>query len=91
MTTLEMEKAARELKIIRAKQEELGTRAEELEGHLKRAMEEEGVEVRQAGPFRITWKEITSNRFDAKRFKADHLDIYNIYQIASTSRRFQVS
>ena len=91
MTQKEMEKKAYRIKLIQAEREKLDAEQESLESEIKAALETEGVETKQAGPFRISWKTFTSLRFDSKRFKADHLDVYQMYAIPSTSRRFQVS
>ena len=39
---------------------------------------------------KVIWKNITSNRFDSKRFKADHPQTYEEYLKQSTSRRFEI-
>lgn len=38
----------------------------------------------------VTWKPITSNRLDTKRFKADHPDLFEQYAKESSYRRFDV-
>lgn len=37
---------------------------------------------------KATYKEVVSNRFDSKAFKADHADMYEAYKKPSTSMRF---
>lgn len=39
----------------------------------------------------VTWKSVTSNRFDSKSFRKDHPDLYEQYKKESTSRRFKVT
>ena len=91
MTLKEMEKKAGRIKILNAQRDSIDTEIEALKAELTVALEMEGVDVKQAGPFKISWKLISSNRFDSKRFKADHLDIYNLYNTQTQSRRFQVN
>jgi len=38
----------------------------------------------------VTWKGVTSNRFDSKQFKADHPELFDQYAKESTYRRFAV-
>ena len=42
----------------------------------------------ETGAYKVTYKEITTNRFDSKSFKADHAKLYAAYTKPSTSRRF---
>lgn len=37
---------------------------------------------------KATYKEVVSNRFDSKAFKADHADMYEAYRKPSSSMRF---
>jgi len=40
--------------------------------------------------YTIYWKSYTSNRFDSKRFKTDHPDLYKEYVNETISRKFLV-
>ncbi|PFT67385.1 hypothetical protein COK67_05175 [Bacillus cereus] len=40
--------------------------------------------------YKVYWKSYITNRFDSKRFKADHLDLYEQYVKESKSRKFTV-
>lgn len=40
--------------------------------------------------YKVYWKSYTTNRFDSKRFKAEHPDLYGKYVKETTSRRFSV-
>ncbi len=40
--------------------------------------------------YKVFWKSYTTNRFDSKRFKADHPDLYEQYVKESKSRKFTV-
>ena len=39
---------------------------------------------------KVTWKTMTTNRFDTKRFQKDHPDLYRQYLTESTYRRFSI-
>lgn len=51
-------------------------------------MTEEGTDTIIGDEHKVTWKEVTSNRFDSTAFRKDHGDMYKAYQKASTSKRF---
>lgn len=55
---------------------------------LKAHMTEVGVDTLIGDEHKATYKEVISNRFDSKAFKADHADMYTAYQKPSTSMRF---
>ena len=40
------------------------------------------------GPFKVTYKPFTSNRFNSKKFKVDHNDLYNEYLNQIQAYRF---
>ncbi|PEP80710.1 hypothetical protein CN581_14555 [Bacillus toyonensis] len=40
--------------------------------------------------YKVYWKSYTTNRFDSKRFKAEHPDLYEQYAKESQSRKFTV-
>ncbi|WIF95160.1 YqaJ viral recombinase family protein [Caminicella sporogenes] len=47
-------------------------------------------ELALIGDRKITWKTVSSNRFDSKSFKKDYPDLYNQYTKKSLYRRFQI-
>ena len=55
---------------------------------LKTHMTEAGVDTLIGDEHKATYKEVVSNRFDSKAFKADHADMYTAYQKQSSSMRF---
>jgi len=50
----------------------------------------EDTELR-AGEYKVTWKPVTSNRFDSTAFKATHAELYKQYTKESITRRFCVA
>ena len=38
----------------------------------------------------ITWVKFVSQKFDSKKFKEQHPDMYNIFAKASEARRFNI-
>lgn len=41
--------------------------------------------------FKVTYKPVTSTRFDSKTFKAEHADLYTTYSKTSTYNRLTVA
>ena len=91
MSTQELNTTAHDLMSVRAMIEELQAEAEALTDKLKAAMVEQGAEVLQGDGWKASWKNVTSSRFDSKRFKADHGDLYGQYSKATVTTRFVLS
>ena len=58
------------------------------EAEIKTRMTESGESEILGNEHHATYKEVISNKFDSKAFKADHADMYTAYQKPSTSMRF---
>lgn len=91
MSTIEINKTARDLMEVRAMIKELEAEAEALTDSLKAAMVERGEEVIIGDGWSASWKNVASNRFDAKSFKADHNDLYTAYCKPTVTTRFVLS
>ena len=68
----EVETKAKQLKLLKNKQEALQAEIDQLESDLKADLEHRGVEELKAGPFTVIWKMMHSTRFDSKRCKAEN-------------------
>ena len=90
MGTKEVELKARRLKMLKNKQEELQSEIDQLETDLKKDLEERGVDELRAGPFTVIWKMIQSTRFDSRRCRMENPQIYNLYAVSSSYRKFSV-
>ena len=91
MSMTELNSTARDLMSVRAMIAELEAEAEALTDKIKGAMVEQGTEVLQGDGWKASWKNVTSSRFDSKRFKADHADLYGQYSRQTTTTRFLLS
>ena len=91
MSITELNSTARDLMSVQAMIAELEAEAEALTDKLKGAMVEQGTEVLQGDGWKASWKNVTSSRFDSKRFKADHADLYGQYSRQTTTTRFLLS
>ena len=56
-----------------------------LADEVKEAMTGESIET---DAFKVTYKDVTTNRFDSKAFKAEYPDVYKEYCKTSTCKRF---
>lgn len=91
MSMTELNSTARDLMSVRAMIAELEAEAEALTDKIKGAMVDQGAEVLQGDGWKASWKNVTSSRFDSKRFKADHADLYGQYSKATVNTRFVLS
>ena len=82
---------AHDLMSVRAMIEELEAEAQALTDKLKAAMVERGTEAIHGDGWKATWKNVNSQRFDSKSFKADHADLYSQYSKVTTTTRFVLS
>lgn len=90
MSNHEIETKAAELMEIRAQIEELEAMKTALEDILKLAMADAGTETMKAGQYSMSWKVITSNRFDASAFKKDNPELAAQYTKETKTCRFLV-
>ena len=90
MSTLEIENKARRLKSLKNRQESLQQEIDQLEADLKNQLEAWNADEMQAGPFRVTWKPVSSTRFDADRFRSENGKLYHLYTVPNCYRKFSV-
>ncbi len=91
MSMNELNTTAKNLLDVRAMIAELEAEAEALTDTLKAAMIEQGREELTGDGWRATWHNTKSSRFDTKRFKADHADLYGQYTVKTTGTRFTLN
>lgn len=58
---------------------------DEIADEIKNAMTTDTIET---AAYKVTYKDVTSTRFDSKAFKAEYPDIYKEYCKTSTCKRF---
>ena len=90
MSNKEIENKAKRLKVLKNRQESIQQEIDQLEADLKAQMEAQKVDEMQAGPFRVIWKMVNSSRFDSKRFKAENGNLYSMYLVPNSYRKFSV-
>ena len=89
MSIKEIEAKAKELQELKRMREELEAEIDSLEDQIKASMGDS--EQITAGAFKITWKAITSSRFDSSAFKKANPDLAAQFIKTSTVRRFSIA
>ena len=88
MSNKELTASIRKLKKIQAQIESATQEAEAIKDMIKSHMGD--TEELRAGEYKVTWKSVTSARFDSTAFKKTHGDLYQQYAKESVTRRFCV-
>ena len=91
MSTNEITSKIHRLKKLQTKAADIEAEIKAIQDELKSELIAADVDEMNAGIFRISYKEIVSNRFDSKAFKATHADLYKQYTKQTSSRRFIVA
>ena len=65
--------------------------AEAIKDELKGQMMERETETLEGTGWRAIWHNTKNSRFDGKRFKADHADLYDQYTVKTTGTRFTLN
>ena len=92
MTHEEMISKVAELDRLAMERKAIEEQEEAIRNSLKADLEAKGTEsVELENGRKISWKEVFSNSFNSKKFKADMPDIYNQYLRIGVIRRFQIA
>lgn len=89
MSINEIRSKAEELKELKAMREELDAEIASIEEEIKQEMGDK--ETMIAGAFKITWKAITSSRFDSTAFKKAMPELAAQFTKTTTIRRFSIN
>lgn len=88
MTTAEIIKKLTDLQELKRMQEELSAEIDAIQDEIKAHMG--ASEILLSGPYKVTYKPVTSTRIDTTALKKDLPDIAAKYSKTSTVRRFTV-
>ena len=91
MTTTEVTATIRNLKELMNMKEELEAEITAAQDAIKAEMAVREVDELRADVFKVTWKTVTSTRFDSTALKAAHKDIYYLFAKPATTRRFCIA
>ena len=81
----------RTLKELMNMREELEAEITAAQDAIKAEMTAREVDELRADVFKVTWKSVTSTRFDSTAFKAAHKDVYDLFAKPTTTRRFCIA
>lgn len=91
MSTNEMNSKVQQLRELRRMADELAAEIETLTDSLKAEMTTRGTEEITGADWRITWKPVTSSRFDSTGFKKAMPELAARFMKTSTARRFSLA
>ena len=71
--------------------DEIAAEIETIQDAIKNHMSAAGVDTIAGTDYKITWKEITSARFDTTAFKKENPELASRYTKNTTARRFTIA
>lgn len=86
----ELNRKIKQLRRLRMEQDVLAAEIETITDEIKQAMREQETDELAGADFKISWKAVTTNRFDSRAFKAAMPELYNRFTSPTTTRRFLV-
>ena len=91
MSINEMESKIRELRELRRMADEIAAEIETLQDAIKSEMTARNTDTLTGTDWKVTWKAVTSKRFDSAAFKKTHGELYEQYTKETTSKRFLIA
>lgn len=91
MSTNELNAKVKELKQLKTMAVELDAEIKAIEDSIKAVMTEQGAEELFIGEYKLSYKPVTSNRFDTKSFKTKYEELYTAFTKAVTYKRFTIA
>jgi len=91
MSANEMESKIKELRELRRMADEIAAEIETLQDAIKSEMTARNTDTLTGADWKVTWKAVTSKRFDSAAFKKTHSELYDQYTKETTSKRFLIA
>ena len=91
MSIIEMDSKIKELRELRRMADELQAEIDSLQDTIKAEMTARDVDTLAGTDWRVTWKNVTSNRLDSTALKKELPDIAARFMKQTTTRRFCVA
>lgn len=91
MSTKEMDSKIKELRELRRMADEIAAEIETLQDTIKSEMTARNTDTLTGTDWKVTWKAVTSKRFDSATFKKTHGELYEQYTKETTSKRFLIA
>ena len=79
------------LRELRRMADEIAAEIEAIQDEIKNHMSAAAVDTLTGTDYKITWKAVTSSRFDTTAFKKDNPEIAAAYTKTTTTRRFTIA
>ena len=73
---------------LEARKADLVAEIDKIKAELQDDMTEKGVDELNGFHYKVTWKEVVSNKFDTTLFKKERKALYDAYLKATAARRF---
>jgi predicted phage-related endonuclease len=91
MTAMELTATVRNLQELMQMKDELEAEISVAQDTIKSEMTARDADELRADVFKVTWKAVTSSRFDTAAFKTAHKDVYDLFAKPVTTRRFCIA
>ena len=91
MSIFELSAKVNELRELRRMADELAAEIDAIQDAIKAHMLAANVDTLAGSDYKITWKEITSARFDTSAFKRENPELSARYTKTTTTRRFTIA
>lgn len=88
--TVAIENRIEKIREFESQKKRLEEEIEAIRNEIKQEMTNRGVDEISTKKFIIRFKEVVSNNFDSKRFKAEKPDLYEDYTVVRKSMRFTI-
>ena len=85
-----IENRINKIKALENEKKNIDDEIEAIKNEIKQEMTNRGVDECRTANFIVRFKEIISNNFDSKKFKADMPELYESYVIVRKSMRFTI-
>ena len=91
MSTYELDAKVSELRELRNFESEIKAAISFIEDSIKSEMLARNTDVLAGRDCMVTWKTVTTHRFDSASFKLTHADLFNQYTKATTNRSLVIA
>lgn len=91
MSTMELDARVQELRELRNFEAEVKSEITAIEDSIKAEMLARNTDELAGNECMVTWKTVTTSRFDSAAFKLTHAELFKQYTKATTSRRLVIA
>lgn len=91
MSIFELSAKVNELRELRRMADELAAEIETIQDAIKAHMDAVGIDSVLGPDYKITWRSVTSSRFDTTAFKRENPELSARYTKTTTTRRFTIA